>query len=123
VTKLSPQGSAFIYSTYLGGSVGQVGYGIAADDSGNGYVTGVTYAPDFPTTLGAFQETAGGGGDVFISKIESDGSAFVFSTYLGGTSDETARSIVADHDGHIHVAGWTYSANFPLRARRLRHQT
>src|SRR5206468_3695516 len=65
VTKLDPSGSTLIYSTYLGGSRDDRGYGIAVDSDGNAYVTGTTSSTDFPTTMGAFQTTNRGTADSF----------------------------------------------------------
>src|SRR5204862_532704 len=87
VTKLNPTGSALVYSTYLGGSGGDAGVGIAVDALGNAYVTGVTLSADFATTPGAIQTTFGGGGgpfpggDAFVTKLNPTGSALVYSTY------------------------------------------
>ena len=61
VTKLNPTGTALVYSTYLGGTDSDIGYGIAVDTDGNAYVTGETDSIDFPTTPGAYQTTYGGG--------------------------------------------------------------
>ncbi len=116
ITKLSSDGSTFVYSTYLGGSVASdLGRGIAADPAGNAYVTGVTWAPDFPTTSGAFQSVTPGVGDVFVSKVKPDGSAFVYSTFLGGSNYEYGYAIVADQWGNAYVTGSTYSTNFPIK--------
>ena len=87
------------YSTYLGGNSFDGGYSIAADASGNAYVTGWSSSSNFPTTAGAFQTTFGGGnynGDAFVTKLNSTGSALVYSTYLGGSSNE-----------YGHYIGWT----------------
>jgi hypothetical protein len=76
VTKLNPTGSALVYSTYLGSSGNDNGFGIAVDATGNAYVTGQTVAStNFPTTLGAFQTTSGGGQDAFVTKLNPTGSA------------------------------------------------
>jgi hypothetical protein len=69
VTKLNATGTALVYSTYIGGSEGEVGHGIAVDGSGNAYVTGSTSSTNYPVTPGAFQTTNGGGGDVFVTKV------------------------------------------------------
>jgi hypothetical protein len=112
VTKLNPTGSAFVYSTYLGGSRGDLGNGIAADASGNAYVTGSTSSTDFPTA-NALQATQGGVTDAFVSKLNSTGSALIYSTYLGGNSFEDGNAICVDGSGNAYVAGDTRSANFP----------
>ena len=115
VTKLDPAGSALAYSTYLGG-VYDWGIGIAVDASGNAYVTGLTYSASFPTTAGAIQPAYGGGGDAFVAKLNPAGSALVYSTFLGGSSGESANGIAVDADGNAYVTGSTNSTNFPTTA-------
>jgi len=113
IAKLDPSGSALVYSTYLGGSEGDDAWGIATDSDGNAYLVGRTDSPDFPTKnpLQAY----GGGMDAFIAKINPSGSALVFSTFLGGSGDEIANTIAVDSSERAHVAGITYSANFPTK--------
>ncbi len=115
VAKFSSQGD-LIHSTYLGGSEDDRGQGIAADEAGNAYVTGVTLSGDFPT-VHAFQESYGGGlpiGDAFVAKIAPAGGSLVFSTYLGGTAGDTGGDIAVDSLGRAVVAG-NASADFPVR--------
>ncbi len=90
-----------VYSTFLGGSGGESGFGIAVDTSGNVYLTGDTSSSDFPTTPGAYQRTFGGGIDVFVTKLNSTGSALVYSTYIGGNSPSEYRPILRDRGGHL----------------------
>ena len=106
---------ALVYSTYLGGSGEDFGYGIAIDGSGNAYVTGQTQSTNFPTTAGAFQTTLGGAGatNAFIAKLNADGSALVYSTYLGGNYFDEGSAIAVDGSGNAYVTGWADSANFP----------
>ena len=113
VTKLNPAGSGLVYSTYLGGSGGDNGMGIAVDASGNAYITGYTSSADFPTTFGAFQTTYGGSGDAFVTVLNSMGSGLVYSTYLGGSDAEQGNNIAVDGGGNVYVTGLTRSANFP----------
>jgi len=124
VTKLNPTGSALVYSTRFGGSSG-AGSGIAVDAAGNAYVTGVVHPlcgrfscfTDFPTTPGAFQPNFGGGNaDGFVAKFNPEGSAVVYSSYLGGSSDDESRGIAVDASGNAYVTGFTGSANFPTTA-------
>jgi hypothetical protein len=118
VSKLNASGSALVYSTYLGGSGGVMepgdsGLGIAVDASGNAYVTGWTSSTNFPTA-NALQVTYGGGSyDAFVSKFNASGSALVYSTYLGGSSDDGAQGIAVDSSGNAYVTGSTESTNFP----------
>lgn len=115
ICKISPTGGGFIYSTYLGGSGADQAYAIATDGAGNAYVSGVTYSTDFPT-VAAFQATPGGGGlaDAFVAKLDSVGASLLYSTYLGGNSDDFPRGIAATASGQAFVVGSTFSANFPL---------
>ncbi len=116
VTKLNAAGNALVYSTYLGGSVGEFASGIAVDDVGAAYVTGGTSSADFPL-VNALQANLGGGpypADVFVTKINAVGSAIVYSTFLGGNSSEVGFDIAVDVAGNVYVAGVTQSTNFPL---------
>src|SRR5205823_3916728 len=113
VTKLSSSGSSLVYSTYLGGSDFDAGGSIAVDWAGNAYVTGDTSSAHFPTTPGAFQTTYGGGADdVFVTKLNANGS-LVYSTYLGGELDDYANNIAVDSNGQTYVTGFTNSMFFP----------
>jgi hypothetical protein len=115
VTKLNISGSALEYSTYLGGSNWDEGFGIAVDSSGNAYVTGRTYSTNFPTQ-NPYQGTHGGGGlDAFVTKLNSAGSALSYSTYLGGSGDDGGFDIAVDSSGNAYVAGYTFSTNFPTQ--------
>jgi hypothetical protein len=119
VSEFNPAGSTLVYSTYLGGSDSDYGYGIAVDSSGSAYVTGSTQSADFPTTPGAFQTTCGGGcppgnPDAFVAKLNSTGSALVYSTYLGGSVIDNGRGIAVDKSGNAHITGLTSSADFPV---------
>jgi hypothetical protein len=117
VTKLNKNGSNLIYSTYLGGS-GQDDTdfysSIAVDSSGNAYVTGFTSSLDFPTTPSAYQTSNHGGSyDAFVTKLNSSGTALIYSTYLGGSADEGGLGIALDGDGRAVVTGYTHSPDFP----------
>jgi hypothetical protein len=120
VSKLNPQGSGLLYSTYLGGSSnGESGIGIAVDSAGSAYVTGYTGSTDFPTTAGAFQTTSSGSYDVFVSKLNPQGSGLVYSTYLGGSSSgnvDEGFGIAVDSVGDAYVTGVTFSGSFPTTA-------
>jgi Beta-propeller repeat len=111
VAKLNPTGSALVYSTYLGGRQDDYGFGIAADSSGNAYVTGETGSYNFPTA-NPLQPANGGVNDAFIAKLNPTGSALIYSTYLGGHGNETGYGI-AVHSGNAYVTGYTTSTNFP----------
>lgn len=115
VVKLNSTGSALIYSTFLDGSYGSTGEGIAIDTNGAAYITGVTSSPDFPTTLGAFNTTLNGEADGFVAKLNSNGSALVYSTFVGGsTSSEQGSAIAIDSFGAAYITGETASPDFPI---------
>jgi uncharacterized repeat protein (TIGR01451 family) len=115
VTKLNPAGSAFAYSTYLGGSGDDNGRAIALDGANNAYVAGPTASPNFPT-LNAVQTAFGGGAsDAFATKLNAAGSALVYSTYLGGSALDQVNGIAVDSLGNAHVVGQTLSLNFPTQ--------
>ncbi len=114
VAKINPEGSALVYSTYLGGSGSDTGEGIAVDSAGNAYVTGGTNSIDFPVTPGAFQTTNHGSNDAYVTKLNSTGSALVYSTYLGGGNTESPNGIAVDSSGNAYVVGTTYSNDFPI---------
>ena len=113
VAELNAAGSALTYSTYLGGTTGDLVTGIALDSSNNAYVTGVTVSSDFPTTSGVFQITQNGADDSFVTEVKSDGSAWVYSTLLGGSGSDDALGIAVDSAGEAYVAGQTNSTDFP----------
>jgi uncharacterized repeat protein (TIGR01451 family) len=113
VTKLNATGTALVYSTYLGGGGTDIGRAIAVDTSGNVYIAGLTESTGFPTTS-AFQASHGGSFDAFVTKLNTAGSALVYSTFLGGSSDESALAIALDSAGNAYLVGYTYSANFPV---------
>ena len=104
------------YATYLGGSAEDDGNAIAVDSSGNAYVTGQTKSTNFPTITGAHSTTNAGGFDAFVSKISASGLSLEYSTYIGGTSDDSGNAIALDSSGDAFVAGGTKSSNFPHTA-------
>ena len=111
VLKLTTAG-AKVYATYLGGSDWDSGRAIAVDTSGNAYVTGFTYSTAFPTTSGAYSITNQGASDVFVTEVNSDGTAWKVSTYVGGSSSEGGYGIAVDSTG-VYVSGDTWSTDFP----------
>jgi hypothetical protein len=114
VSKLNPSGTALVYSTYLGGGSSDVGSDIAIDGSGNAYITGATNSSDFPTTPSAFDTSFNYGyNDVFVSKLNASGTALVYSTYLGGGSDDGSGDIAIDSSGNAYITGGTNSTDFP----------
>ncbi len=114
VTKLSADGSALVYATYIGGSSFDVPSSIAVDDSGHVHLVGSTGSDDFPVTPGAYDTTGGLWGDAFVLKLGAAGDALEYSTYLGGDSDDIARSVALGPNGVAYVTGYTVSNDFPV---------
>ena len=117
VVKLNATGTGLIYGTVVGGSYLEWGYGLALDQAGSVYLTGLTTSADLPTTPGAFQAGPGGAAgyyDSFVVKLNPGGSALEYSTYLGGDDSDTAWDIAVDPAGHAYVTGQTESLNFPV---------
>lgn len=119
LTKLNASGSALVYSTFLGGSAVEIGYGVALDASNNAYVVGQTGSSDFPTVT-PFQSTLRGTYDAFVTKVNAAGSALVFSTYFGGNSGgsggyDTSSAVAVDSSGDVYFAGTTYTSDFPTK--------
>jgi hypothetical protein len=127
LTKLNPAGSALVFSTYLGGSGnillgGDTADALAVDGSGNAYLAGSTYSADFPVTTGASQTTnkaaANNDDNAFVAKLSSDGSALIYSTFLGGNGfaeyGDEAYALAIDASGDVYVAGKAWSTNFPV---------
>jgi hypothetical protein len=125
VTKLNPAGTGLVYSTYLGGNNLDELTAIAIDQTGNAYLSGLTFSTTFPVTSGAFQTTnkaaSTNGYNQFVTKLNPTGTALVYSTYLGGSGDTGAvledlyftNPIVVDASGNAYVTAFTESSNFP----------
>jgi len=117
ITKINPAGSALVYSTYLGGTSGDVARGIAVDNTGVVYVGGETNSLDFPL-VAPIQAIFGGGGfdggDAFVTAIDPSGAAYVYSTYLGGINEDPGKAIAIDGNGAAYIVGRTFSPDFPL---------
>lgn len=140
ITKVSPTGGSFVFSTYLGGNANGPGDGngatvsianaIATDKAGNVYVTGITEAADFATSANAFQTTKGYAQDVFATELKADGSQVLYSTFLSGpgqtvdslNGEDIGYAIKVDGGGNIVVAGSTTSIHFPLKNAFVRKE-
>ena len=115
ITKLSASGASLIYSTYLGGSGVEnveLGRSIAVDSTGSAYITGMTASANFPTFV-PMQASLVGSNDAFVVKLTPAGSAFVYSTFLGGSGIDYGESIAIDSSLNAYVAGYTSSIDFP----------
>ncbi len=113
VSKINLDRSLLLYSTLLGGSGSDMGFGIALDSAGNAYVTGVTHSPDFASGDALYARSSGPS-DSFIAKLDPTGSRFLFRSYLGGAEDETALAVAASAASAAYFAGSTTSVNFPV---------
>jgi uncharacterized repeat protein (TIGR01451 family) len=109
-------------ATYLGGAGDDRGTGVAVNSAGAAYVTGFTSSLNFPTAT-PLQLANGGGFDAFVAKLNPAGSALLYSTYLGGSANESNTStgtatnpIALDFAGNAYVTGFTSSTNFPTAA-------
>jgi hypothetical protein len=105
-----------VYRTYLGGESDDRGIGIAIDSTGSAYVSGYTLSADFPKTLGVVDTSFNGVRDAFVTKLDPSGSILAYSTYLGGSSEDSGVGIAVDADGSAYVVGNTLSADFPTIA-------
>jgi uncharacterized protein (TIGR03437 family) len=112
--KLDPTGSIILYSTYLGGFGSDSGRGISVDSQGRAYILGQTDSVNFPVN-NALQPRLAGGKDAFISVLDPNGTQLLWSTYLGGSNDDSASAIALDPGGNIHVAGSTFLSDLPLQ--------
>jgi hypothetical protein len=114
VTKLTPAGNALVYSTYLGGTGGEFGFGLAVDSAGAAYVVGFTSSTAFPT-VDAYDTTLGGTSDGFVTKLSASGDTLTYSTYFGGSGSETGfgAGIAIDSTGAAYITGYTSSADLP----------
>jgi Beta-propeller repeat len=130
VVKLNPAETTLKYATYIGGNNVDFGEGIVVDDAGHAYITGSTFSTDFPTTAGAFQTGFNDGlQHAFVVKLNSDGTALDYATYLGGNylnpnndNGEGGYGIAVDRAGHAYVTGNTSSASFPITQRAFQKQ-
>lgn len=130
VLKLTPTGSALVYSTFLGGAMDDRGTAIAVDSAGNAYVGGVTLSANFPVRNAYQGSYKGGGGsppfccgestpflstgDAFLAKLNPGGTALIFSTYFGGSLDDTVTALALDSAGNAYIGGSTVSSDFPI---------
>lgn len=120
VAKLNAMGTGLIFSTFLGGSVSDAATGVAIDSTGNIYTAGNTTSADFPV-LNAFQTVKGGQQDGFVTKIAPSGRTLLYSTFWGGSNNDTIAGIAVDTLGSAYVAGNTLSSNFPVAAAYMPH--
>lgn len=114
LTKMSPDGRRFGWSTLLGASGGEFFLMPTTDARGNIYVVGHSTSPDFPTTAGAAQARYGGKGDGVFAILSPDGSRLLYATYLGGQDEDLLRSIAIGLKGEVYLIGKTASDDFKV---------
>lgn len=108
VTKIAADGSALLYSTFLGGTCGEAGKGIAVDSSGSAYVAGITNSPDFPTTPGSYEPAyLSDSNSGFLAKLTPGGDGLVYATFIGGPGNDAAEAVAVDGAGNAYVTGVT----------------
>jgi hypothetical protein len=111
--ELNNSGNALIYSTYLGGSLGDYATSISVDAEGNAYVSGTTESSNFPIA-NASQPALAGSSNAFATKIAALGASLVYSTYIGGNAVDYNNGATIDANGNFYVYGDTSSTNFPV---------
>ncbi|MGI5984356.1 MAG: SBBP repeat-containing protein, partial [Oscillospiraceae bacterium] len=114
VFKLSADGSALAYSTYLGGSSDDTGCAITLASGNRAYVSGYTYSSNFPTTPWVSPTALHGDRAAFLAIISEDGTFFIASNYIGGDNESKASGITLGTDGSVYITGSTNSTNFPV---------
>ncbi len=134
IIKFNPTGTTKLFATYIGGSDNEVPHSMIVDANNNLIIGGKTSSPDFPVTTGAYDGSYNGGGDIYITKLNSTGTALVGSTYMGGTGrdgtnfsgneetfgnlkynygDDSRSEVLVDNAGNIYLAGSSNSTDFP----------
>jgi uncharacterized protein (TIGR03437 family) len=121
VQKLAPRTNAVVWSVLVGGSNNETSAGIAVDPQGSVYVSGYTESPDFPTTASSQNAHAPkiGEPDIFVFKLNPQGTALIYSTLIGGTGDNIASSLALTSDLRAVVGGSTNAPDFPVTANAV----
>jgi uncharacterized protein (TIGR03437 family) len=115
LVKLSPDGQSIVFSTYLGNASTGAAFGIGFDAVGNIYVAGEADDPSLVTTPGALQSSSGGNSDAFLIELDASASKVLYTTYLGGSANDSGRDVKVDANGYIYLLGYTDSADFPVK--------
>ena len=112
ITKIHPDGTSILYTTYIGGGGSETCSSLTVDNQGNVYAAGTTTSNDFPVTAGAVQtKYAGGDFDGFVLKLNNAGTGLMYSTFIGGSGPDVLNAIAIDGSGNAYVAGTTNSTN------------
>ena len=112
VAKVNTTGTALTYSTYLGGAAVDVGQSIQVDSSGDAYIPGYTFSGNFPT-VNPYQKALAGASNAFVAELNPAGSALTFSTYVGGSANDSAFGVALDGSANVYITGSTQSSDFP----------
>jgi hypothetical protein len=113
IRKISPDGSAYLYTADMGGSDNDFGTGIAVDSTGSVYVGGYSASVDFPLA-NAFQNGNAGNNNAIVLRLDPTGNTLIFSTYIGGSSDDRAFGVALDNQGDVYLTGGAVSVDFPV---------
>jgi hypothetical protein len=113
IIKINPNGSTLVYSALAGGQSTDISCEIVIDSNGNSIIAGSTFSSDFPITNRSVDILYNGASDVFVLKLNSNGSSLIYSTFIGGTDDDKGFSITVDFNGNVYVTGQTRSFDFP----------
>lgn len=116
VAKLAPDMSKILACTYLGGTEADVVNAIDLDAAGNIYVAGWTDSSNYPSVVGAYDRSLNGSSDVFVTKLNTNMSILLASTFVGGALDDYCSAMARDGAGNVYVTGWTRSEDFPATA-------
>ncbi len=118
VVKLTPEGDAIVFATYIGGSDWEISQSIQVDQAGEITLSGHTTSEDFPTTPGAFDDTMDGQSDTYVAKINSSGTELIYATLFGGIRSDFNNDMTIDQDGYAYLTG-TASEGFPTTSNAL----
>lgn len=119
VTKLKSDGSDVLFSTILGGTGNEYLFSMAVDTIDNIYLSGMTYSNNYPITKNAFDTISNSTVSGFLTKLSSDGTKLIYSTYIGGSAKSSGRGIVVDNLGKVYMTGTTLSTDFPVTDNAL----
>lgn len=114
VSKLGHHGDSLIFSTFIGGDDGDYCYGMSLDRYNNIFLAGITWSLNFPVTPGAFSYNSPGFPDIFLSKLNTDGSGLVYSSRFGHSSGCFANSVAVDKHDCAYITGFTGSLSYPV---------
>lgn len=114
ISKMDASASALLFSTFLGGDGRDELPDISLGIDGTIFITGTTQSENFPVTPDVVQSNYPGGKTVFITRLNTEATALIFSTYLGGSNTDKGRSIIVDQEGNSYISGYSSSDNFPV---------